>query len=375
MIGNLSEVPQTQQVNKQKSEKKSSVKIIKNKAKVKKVQKGLSKLGYELSIDGLYGEETEKTIRKFLEDNNLNITPSDKGIKKEVYQKIVNKSKDKEKPIITEVQIGHQSEDNKFKPKNESDIVAPGDKGLSIMFIVKNIIPGKYEFAIEDIKPNGKREKTNTTERISSEDISWGGGGYGYGWNYSYEEDLRGLIGEWKVNLYINGEKQKQELFLVLPKYTVSSRNSDQFSRVLISKIFEDTSKEVLETIFKEIKERENLNKISFYQNKVNGKFLGKIYKDNTVYWEKDKYKTPDKSEAWARALIFMKRRLKAPSTAEFPWDYDRYVTYLGSNKFSINSYVDAENSFGAKIRTHFTMELKYLGNGKWSIISLETSE
>jgi hypothetical protein len=34
---------------------------------------------------------------------------------------------------------------------------------------------------------------------------------------------------------------------------------------------------------------------------------------------------------------------------------------------------VDAENSFGAKIRTHFEIVVKHIGDDKWELISLNT--
>ena len=48
---------------------------------------------------------------------------------------------------------------------------------------------------------------------------------------------------------------------------------------------------------------------------------------------------------------------LKAPSTANFPW-FEWRTTPLGNNKYRVSSYVDAENSFGAKIRTYFACEV-----------------
>ena len=54
---------------------------------------------------------------------------------------------------------------------------------------------------------------------------------------------------------------------------------------------------------------------------------------------------------------------LKAPSTAEFPhfWSIDE-VTRQEGNVFYITSVVDAQNSFGAMIRSDWYIEIEYTG-------------
>jgi len=85
---------------------------------------------------------------------------------------------------------------------------------------------------------------------------------------------------------------------------------------------------------------------------------------------------SPDKIDAWVMAQQFIERELKAPSSAEFGsvWggdyqDPDKVVTDLGNGKFIVSGWVDAENSFGAKIRTYFVCELEYIGDEKWRLI------
>lgn len=65
----------------------------------------------------------------------------------------------------------------------------------------------------------------------------------------------------------------------------------------------------------------------------------------------------------------FVKRRLKAPSTAEFPWFSDDQVRVQikPGCKFVIVGYVDAQNGFGAQIRTRYISELEYQQSArKW---------
>jgi hypothetical protein len=72
----------------------------------------------------------------------------------------------------------------------------------------------------------------------------------------------------------------------------------------------------------------------------------------------------------------FMEKRLKAPSTADFPWYSNSEVSVIhrGGGTFDVRSYVDAQNSFGAQIRTHYTCTLKDNGNDSWSPISLTSN-
>ncbi len=72
----------------------------------------------------------------------------------------------------------------------------------------------------------------------------------------------------------------------------------------------------------------------------------------------------------------FLKDRLKAPSTASFPWysDSSVTVTHEGAGVFTVRAYVDSRNSFGAMLRTRYTCKLKDKGDDKtWSLISLTT--
>ena len=49
-----------------------------------------------------------------------------------------------------------------------------------------------------------------------------------------------------------------------------------------------------------------------------------------------------------------VKRRLRAPGTADFPFAHVTNAEALGSNRYRLRSYVDAQNAFGAKLRNNF---------------------
>jgi hypothetical protein len=63
---------------------------------------------------------------------------------------------------------------------------------------------------------------------------------------------------------------------------------------------------------------------------------------------------------AYYAAKDAITNQLKAPSTASF--SSDPKITDLGNGEYQISTYVDAQNSFGAKIRSNVTATVKYQG-------------
>jgi hypothetical protein len=76
------------------------------------------------------------------------------------------------------------------------------------------------------------------------------------------------------------------------------------------------------------------------------------------------------KVEAYTMAETFVKRHLKAPATAQFPWITDSEVTIqqLPGNQWRVSAYVDSENSFGAKIRSQYDCTMKWAGGDRWQL-------
>lgn len=60
---------------------------------------------------------------------------------------------------------------------------------------------------------------------------------------------------------------------------------------------------------------------------------------------------------AYACAQNAVKNRLKSPSTAKFCSYTDAKIT-LSGNIYTVSGYVDAQNGFGATIRSKFTVKL-----------------
>lgn len=86
---------------------------------------------------------------------------------------------------------------------------------------------------------------------------------------------------------------------------------------------------------------------------------------------EKDKEKsqtldvTDDKEKAicWSLAKDVISEHLKSPSTAKFPLYTNEDIKYTYSNDiYTVYGYVDAQNSFGATVRTEFYVTMKKSG-------------
>lgn len=78
-----------------------------------------------------------------------------------------------------------------------------------------------------------------------------------------------------------------------------------------------------------------------------------------------DMENSEEKIITWSCAQKAMEDNLKTPSTAKFPHYSEDFIEPLGNNKFRVNAYVNAENSFGTKIRTNFTVIIEIINNGK----------
>ena len=67
---------------------------------------------------------------------------------------------------------------------------------------------------------------------------------------------------------------------------------------------------------------------------------------------------SPGTKEAWYCAQEVVKQELKSPSSARFCSYTEANICNLGNNEFEVTGYVDAENSFGVKIRSNFRVTL-----------------
>ena len=86
-----------------------------------------------------------------------------------------------------------------------------------------------------------------------------------------------------------------------------------------------------------------------------------------------------DSDAAKIRAKEYVEASLKAPSTAKWP-GYSEFATARSKDKkgnvikdvWEVASYVDAQNSYGAMIRTKFLVTMKKTGED-WKLVELFT--
>ena len=82
---------------------------------------------------------------------------------------------------------------------------------------------------------------------------------------------------------------------------------------------------------------------------------------------------TGDILTAYTVARSEVKKRLKAPSTAKFPFESYKNVTKRYENQiYVVESYVDAQNAFGAMIRSNYKVKLERTGQDTWKLLEID---
>ena len=65
-------------------------------------------------------------------------------------------------------------------------------------------------------------------------------------------------------------------------------------------------------------------------------------------------------AQVYVHATDFVRDRLSSPSTARFPTYSQGIVKNLGGNKYGYAGYVDAQNAFGATVRSKYYVEMEF---------------
>jgi hypothetical protein len=79
-----------------------------------------------------------------------------------------------------------------------------------------------------------------------------------------------------------------------------------------------------------------------------------------------------DPISAFVMSQEFVKRALKSPSTADFPWFDRSFVSKLGEGRYHVSAYVDAKNAFGAELRSRYTCVVTTDDGDSWSLESID---
>lgn len=88
-------------------------------------------------------------------------------------------------------------------------------------------------------------------------------------------------------------------------------------------------------------------------------------------YQEKIKAEQDFASKAFVISKNYIKQKIKTTATAEFPF-MDFQSTSISPRIVEIRSYFDAQNSFGATVRTHYIIKMEQTGDDWASLISWE---
>jgi len=84
-------------------------------------------------------------------------------------------------------------------------------------------------------------------------------------------------------------------------------------------------------------------------------------------------------SMAYIQCKDYVKDRLKAPSSADFPFLADR-ITKVSDNHYIVESHVEAQNSFGVKLRSDYYCDIELVGEyagskTSWNLIGLKLAD
>lgn len=76
-------------------------------------------------------------------------------------------------------------------------------------------------------------------------------------------------------------------------------------------------------------------------------------------------------------ARSFVRKQLKAPSSAEFPHcdDIKTWAVPDQEGVYRSQAYVDSKNAFGVMVRTQYICTVKDIGNEKWKILDFKFAE
>lgn len=83
----------------------------------------------------------------------------------------------------------------------------------------------------------------------------------------------------------------------------------------------------------------------------------------------------PSAMMAYVQCQAYVKRRLLAPASADFPWSPPSAIDE-GGGTYLVTAYVDSQNGFGAMLRKNWMCKAKYVGGqaaspSSWRLIDL----
>lgn len=107
----------------------------------------------------------------------------------------------------------------------------------------------------------------------------------------------------------------------------------------------------------------------------LSGREAKNYYCDEHFEWVKKRAEeirnSASESEVWTETQMIVKSKLKAPSTAEFCSMSEARFRQDGRT-WKISGYVDAENSFGVKLRNEFFVVITFTDDTHYTIVECD---
>lgn len=85
-----------------------------------------------------------------------------------------------------------------------------------------------------------------------------------------------------------------------------------------------------------------------------------------------DTYSYLSNNEVALAGQKFMEKSLRAPSTAKFAPLFKSQIKKIKTGHYTVSSYVDSQNGFGAMIRSNYTVEIQQTKNGEIQLINID---
>lgn len=237
--------------------------------------------------------------------------------------------------------------------------------GVTIVVIIASLYD-PIESENKKIKKDIMKESENIGVQCTDIEITWENNNNNYKVNitldniedYSEEEIFDKIIKlndkvSNKIHCVYNANKSK--------KYVLSNNKKT----LLINDEYAYGEKPTEKQTEKQTKYASNNN------NRSSSNASTKSGSGNSLYSSSDKWVTETNDDykvaCWTLAKSAVKNKLKSPSSAKFPFSYSSSGVSIQSSgtNYKVTAYVEADNSFGAKIKTNFVVKLTRSGTGK----------
>lgn len=135
----------------------------------------------------------------------------------------------------------------------------------------------------------------------------------------------------------------------------------------------EETREQLVARYVKEARRKERRNYLWIFSAVIGVLIMIAVNDTDTPVTSLPQVYTPTDYDAYVMAKHFVEDRLKSPSTADFASIHQSTVKGIG-NEWTVKSFVDSQNGFGAMLRTRYTITMTVnRGTKQWTVTALTT--